>query len=195
MPGYGDERPVQTNMSEWVDRVLAVDGELDLVAHSYGGLAAILAAAQAPERVRSLTLFEPAAYSYARGRPDVEAMIERMTPVIDEAPALHAVDYDIKFVTALTGSRPSRVESPGDVLAAERNRLLAPPWSFDLPIDVLSTVPTLVLTGDWNAEYEEIGQAMGDAGSRHAQLVGYGHRPQDHPDANSVIVDGISGAR
>lgn len=59
MPGYGDESPVPTHMSDWISRVLDVDGELDLVAHSYGGLAAILAA-QASERVRSLTLFEPA---------------------------------------------------------------------------------------------------------------------------------------
>jgi pimeloyl-ACP methyl ester carboxylesterase len=192
MPGYGDEGPTPTNMDEWVGRVLGVDGELDLIAHSYGGLAAILAAAQAPERVRSLTLFEPAAYSYARGRPNAEAMIERMTPIIDEAPELHAIDYEVRFVLALTGSRPPRPQSPSDILSAERNRLLAPPWSFDLPIDVLSVVPTLVLTGDWNREYEEIGNAMADLGSRHAHLVGYGHRTQDHPDANSIIADWVS---
>jgi pimeloyl-ACP methyl ester carboxylesterase len=69
MPGYRDESPTPTDMDAWVERVLGVDGELDLVAHSYGGIAAILAAARAPERVRSLTLFEPAAYSLARGAP------------------------------------------------------------------------------------------------------------------------------
>jgi hypothetical protein len=122
-------------------------------------------------------------------------MIERMTPIIEKAPLLHAFDYDVKFIAALTGSPPPPLEGPSHILAAERNRLLAPPWSFDLPIEVLSVVPTVVLTGDWNAEYEEIGKAMADAGSRHAHLVGYGHRVQDHPDANSVIADWVSRSR
>jgi pimeloyl-ACP methyl ester carboxylesterase len=182
MPGYGEERPTATRMEEWVDRVAAPDGELDIVAHSYGGLAAIYAAAREPERVRSLTLFEPAAYSYARGRPGVEATIERMAPIVEQAPLLGAAEYQISFMTALTGSRPERPSGPVQILAAERNRLLIPPWSFDLP------------TG-WNGEYEEIGEAMAEAGSRHAQLVGFGHRVQDHPDANSAISDWVSSHR
>jgi pimeloyl-ACP methyl ester carboxylesterase len=192
MPGYGDESPAATNMDEWVGRVLELDGEVDVVAHSYGGLPAIFAAAQAPERVRSLTLFEPAAYSYARGRPNTEAMIERMTPIVDKAPTMNAVDYYVSFITALTGSRPSQPEDSSELLAAERNRLLAAPWSFDLPTDVLSAVPTLVLTGAWHEEYEEIGQTMANAGARHARLVGFGHRVQDHPGANSAVADWVS---
>jgi pimeloyl-ACP methyl ester carboxylesterase len=192
MPGYGDESPAATNMNEWVDRVLELDGELDVVAHPYGGLPAILAAAQGPERVRSLTLFEPAAYSYARGRANAEAMIDRMTPIVDMAHTMSSVDYQVSFISALTGSRTGQLEGASELVAAERNRLLAAPWSFDLPTDVLSAVPTLVLTGAWNEEYEEIGQTMASAGARHAQLVGFGHRVQDHPDANSTIAGWVS---
>lgn len=190
MPGYGDEDPAPTNMDAWLERVLSVEGDLDLVAHSYGGVAAILAAGQAPERIRSLTLFEPAAYSLGRGRPHVEAMIERMTPVVDQAPFLGAAEYQDRFLTALTGSRPRPAVS--DTLAAERDRLLAPPWSFELPVAAVSVVPTLVVTGNWNAEYEEIAQAIEEAGARHTRLVGYGHRVQDHPDANALIFEGAS---
>ena len=192
MPGYGDESPAATNMDEWVARVLELDGEMDIVAHSYGGLPAIFAAVQAPERVRSLTLFEPAAYSYARGRTNAEAMIARMTPIVGNASTMSAVDYHISFISALTGSRTGKPEDASELVAAERNRLLAFPWSFDLPTDVLSVVPTLVLTGAWNDEYEEIGQAMAGAGARHAQLVGFGHRVQDHPDANSTIASWVA---
>ena len=192
MPGYGDESPAATNMDAWVDRVLELDGEMDVVAHSYGGLPAIFAAAQAPERVRSLTLFEPAAYSYARGRTHAKAMIDRMTPIAEKAPAMSAIDHHVSFISALTGSPPRQPEGASELVAAERNRLLAAPWSFDLPADVLSAVPTLVLTGAWNEEYEEIGQAMADAGARHAQLVGFGHRLQDHPDASSTIARWVS---
>ena len=192
MPGYGDEAPVATNMDEWVERVLGLDGEIDVVAHSYGGLPAIFAAAQAPERVRTLTLFEPAAYSYARGRKNAEAMIERMTPIVDRASSMTADDYHVSFVTTLTGSLSGKPDTASELVAAERDRLLAAPWLFDLPTDVLSVVPTLVLTGAWSDEYEEIGQTMAGAGARHTQLVGFGHRVQDHPDANSAIASWVS---
>jgi hypothetical protein len=122
----------------------------------------------------------------------VEALIERMTPVVDQAAVLGAVEYQIHFLTALTGSAPVPLSRP-DVLAAERDRLLATPWSFELPRDVLSSVPTVVVTGDWNAEYEEIAEAMAEAGARHVELVGNGHRVQDHPEANAVIAESVPG--
>lgn len=192
MPGYGGESPAATNMDEWVNRVLELDGDVDLVAHSYGGLPAIFAAAQAPERVRSVTLFEPAAYSYARGRPNTEAMIDRMVPIVVQATTMTAVDYHLSFISALTGFRPAMPKDASELLAAERNRLLAAPWSFDLPTDVLSVMPTLVITGAWNEEYEEIGQTMADVGARHIHLDGFRHRVQDHPGANSAIADWVS---
>jgi len=46
-----------------------------LVGYSYGGVVALLAAAAAPERVRSLALLEPSAFSLVRGHPAVEATI------------------------------------------------------------------------------------------------------------------------
>lgn len=187
MPGYGAEDPVPTRMSDWVDCILAHDGDLHVVAHSFGGISAILAAAQAPRKVRSLTLFEPAAYSYARGQEHIEAAIARMSPVVARAPFMTAADYLIPFVTALSGSAPPRPEGAEELRAAERFRLLAPIWSFDLPADVLSAVPTQVLTGAWSDEYEEIARAMARAGARHTHLTGFGHRVQDHPDAAAAI--------
>jgi pimeloyl-ACP methyl ester carboxylesterase len=52
-----------------------------LVAHSYGGVGALLAAAECPAAVRSLTLIEPAAFAVARGDPDVEALVALRAPL------------------------------------------------------------------------------------------------------------------
>ena len=115
-----------------------------------------------------------------------------MTPIVDRASTMSADDYHVSFITTLTGFQAGEPETAAELVAAERNRLLAAPWSFDLPTDVLSVVPTLVLTGAWSDEYEEIGQTMAGAGARHTQLVGFGHRVQDHPDANSAIAGWVS---
>jgi pimeloyl-ACP methyl ester carboxylesterase len=192
MPGYGDESPTATDMDAWVDRVLSVEGDLDIIAHSYGGLPALLAASRAQTRVKSLTLFEPAAYSYARGEPGVEEMISRMGPVVASAPSMNAADYHVRFVSTLTGTRPPAPAGAAELAAAERIRLLAAPWSFQMPSHVPSHVPTLVLTGSWNQEYEQIGQAMTSLGARHEHLIGFGHRVQDHPEANSVIANWLA---
>ncbi len=54
---------------------------------------------------------------------------------------------------------------------------------FDSPADVLSVVPTLALTEEWNAlteewndEYEEIGARMAETGACDRSLGGFGHR-------------------
>jgi len=192
MPGYGDDEPVSTDMSAWVNRILQPNGELHLVGHSYGGIAAVLAAAAAPDRVRSLTLFEPAAYSYSRGLPQTEAAIERLGPVMAGAITMTSAEYLVTFVAALTGEVVGEPQGPTERREAERMRLLAAPWSHALPIEVLAVVPTQVLTGDWNDEYEEIAGVMVRAGARHQVLAGFGHRVQDHPDATAAILTWVA---
>jgi len=187
MPGYGEEAPVSTDMGEWVSRILECGDGLHVIAHSYGGLAAILSAVIAPQQVRSLTLFEPAAYAYARGMPKTEAFISRMAPIVERAAETTAAEYHVAFLTALTGSVPPQPVDAVELRAAERNRLLDAPWNYNLPIEVLQRVPTLVLSGGWSDDYEEIATAMASGGARHLVLGGYGHRVQDHPEANPAI--------
>jgi hypothetical protein len=52
-------------------------------------------------------------------------------------------------------------------------------------------VPTLVVTGGWNDEYEAIASRI--VGARHVTLAGHGHRPQDHPDAAGVVRSFLGG--
>lgn len=78
--GYGDSSPHATgddfHIDEDRDAVVAVLSTLSepahLVGHSYGGLVALRVALAHPERVRSLALYEPVAFSVLRsaGRED-----------------------------------------------------------------------------------------------------------------------------
>ena len=83
--------------------VEALDGSGHLVAHSGGAVAALLAAAQAPGAVRSLTLFEPACLGLARGRPAVEEMVAAMTAVFDRSadPELTDGEFTHHFLLAM----------------------------------------------------------------------------------------------
>lgn len=65
-----------------VERVTSMIRDLKpthLIAHSYGGLIAIQAALQAPEHVRSLTLFDPVAFGTIDPAEDMEAHAELST--------------------------------------------------------------------------------------------------------------------
>ena len=189
-PGYGQDLPVATNIDAWVHCILdACTEPSHVVASSYGGIAAILAAAARPDLIRRLILFEPAAYSLARGRTNVEARIDRMSPIMDSAPHLSASDYFVKFIGALTDAEPPPPQTDAEMTAAERLRLLAPPWNQSLPTQVFRDVPTLVVTGGWNQEYEEIAEAIALLGGEHRQLHGHEHRVADHEKANELIME------
>src|SRR5438270_12284733 len=69
LTGHGESAPLlePTPFSflqdaERVRGMLAEGGPMHLVGHSYGGLVALIAALGAPEKVRSLALFEPVAF-------------------------------------------------------------------------------------------------------------------------------------
>ena len=59
-------------------KALLLAAPAHLVAHSYGAVGALLAAADAPGRVRSLTVVEPPVFGPAIGNPEVDAFVRRM---------------------------------------------------------------------------------------------------------------------
>jgi len=80
--GHGDSPPLLPRQRarheddiDWLGRLLEARGRMHLVGHSYGGLIAAIAAARAPERVRSLVLIEPVAFGML-APSDVEAREE-----------------------------------------------------------------------------------------------------------------------
>lgn len=51
-----------------------------------------------------------------------------------------------------------------------------------------------MLTGGWNAEYEEVAAALVELGAAHEVLVGHGHAVADHPDCAERIRAFVTGA-
>lgn len=190
-PGFGPEEvPVET---DWGDETTAVVDAIGRGAHlvgwSFGGIAALLAAVQHPERVRSLCLLEPAAFSVARGDPAVERHVAAVSAVLARRDELAAPEFFIAFMEAL-GRRD--VEPPvtdEQIVAAERLRLVAAPWEAPVDARIVARVPTLVLTGGWNSEYEATAQALDRAGAKHQVLEGAGHRVQDDPRFNELLAE------
>ena len=166
-----------------------------LVAHSGGAVPALLAAARAPGSVRSLTLFEPACLSVARGRPAVDGMVAAMAPVFARAgdPGLSDVEFTHQFMLAMgtPGADPSDSETE---VVGRRLRLMTPPWETPLPAATAGEVPTLVVTGAWNAAFDEIAEVFVEAGAHHVVVPGSGHGPQYHPDGHAAMVDFQRGA-
>jgi pimeloyl-ACP methyl ester carboxylesterase len=187
-PGYGPgEQPVPTDFDTEARIVVDAIGDgAHVVSQSFGVLAAMHAAALVPERVRSLTLIEPAAYSVARG----DEGIERHIRAVDGAKARHDLSLDqwwIALVDALGGPSPVPPFSPEDMMLARRWRLQPSAWEAEVDPTVAARVPTTVITGDWSADYETIARVLVEHGARHRHIVGNGHAVPKHPDTTGVL--------
>jgi pimeloyl-ACP methyl ester carboxylesterase len=188
-PGFGaDEEPVRTDFAAEANMVVAACGRgAHVVAASYGAIAALGAVALAPEAIRSVVLIEPTVFSLGRGLPAVEAHIRALQPVMNQAPRLAAADFLVKFFTALGAVDPVRPTTTEALRVAERMRLQRPPWEANFDPAVIRFVPTLVVTGNWNPEYEELAARLGDLGATHVHVPGRGHAAQDVEEFNDIL--------
>jgi pimeloyl-ACP methyl ester carboxylesterase len=155
-------------------------GPVHLVGHSYGGVVALLAAARAPEAVRSLAVIEPPAYAVARGDPGVEDLLARQRRLVEEGQDLPAEEYLRRFL-ADVGSDPDRVPSPLPEELERHTRIVMgfrPPWEAEIPLDRLATfgIPTLVVSGGHDDGFEAICDAIaGRLGADRSVITGGGH--------------------
>ncbi len=147
-----------------------------LVAASQGAVAAMMAAVESPELVRSLTLAEPACLSLTRELPATRTHIELMENLFARRWELDDEAFLTEFVAMLYGVRATRPDSALARRAAARLRLQAPPW--EAPLSIVPGVPTMVLTGGWEPMFEEIAAFLESTGAVHHQLGG-GHKPLD----------------
>ncbi|PRY11509.1 alpha/beta fold hydrolase [Kineococcus rhizosphaerae] len=141
--------PAADFVDHQVEAVLArAGGDLDVVAHSGGAVAALLAAQRCRGGVRSLVLLEPACFALARGSAAVEEHIGAMAPVLDRIgdPDLDDVAYGQDFFAALGAPQPP-AKTVEQVLALRRLRTVPAPWAVDLDPAVVEEIPTLVITG------------------------------------------------
>jgi len=152
-----------------------------LHAHSLGAVPAVLAAASDRVDVAGLVLVEPALYDIARG----EAPIERHIATVTEARAQAEIG-DLQGFWAIF--RPLMFDAPFDAdrwdaerTAAQRWATSNVPWGHGVRVHMMAGIPTLVVTGGWNDEYEIIARELTRNGARHVVLDGAAHRPQDLP--------------
>lgn len=162
-----------------------------LVAHSLGAVPAALGL-----DVSSLShaiLLEPALYDVARGDVAVEAHIAAMTTARESAAAGDLFGY-WRVVAPLMFGRPATDEAwEEDEPLAARFAAVEPPWGHGIDATAFDAVPTLVVTGGWNDEYEAIAECLAEAGASHVHLTGHRHRPQDHPGFEALVADFTAG--
>jgi pimeloyl-ACP methyl ester carboxylesterase len=155
-----------------------------VVAHAEGAVAAMMAAVERPDLVRTLTLFEPACLSLTADLPVTSAYRERREPLFAARDRLDDEQYSREFSRLLFGLEAGPLQTDSDRAAARRLRLQAPPW--EAPLHIVPGLPTLVVTGGWEPLYEEVAEYLVSTGAVHRQAGG-DHRPQDTAEGRALL--------
>lgn len=179
--GYGDSPPVKRREDFEVDAqdlLEVVPQGAHLVGISYGSISAVLAAAEDPQRLASLTLVECPAFNMAPGDPVAAEAINTLN-------ALHA-DTTLddhawfeRFVRAIGGGNafPKPLPPPFDeTVKLVRGHRMS--WDQELPLDAIASarLPVLVITSGEHQGFDAVGDhiaAVLDA--RREYIGGHGH--------------------
>lgn len=137
-----------------IAELLAEGDAAHLVGHSYGGVAALLAAGLRPEAVRSLTVIEPPAFEMARGDADVDELIASMLPVYARAGEMTTTEFFVTWNKAFgsleipTDLSDFPEEAVASIEATRRER-----WPGDAPIPTerlrAAPFPKTAISGAW----------------------------------------------
>lgn len=177
-------RPMDENVASLV--ALTSPGSL-LVAHSAGAVPVILALQTGSLSVNGIVLVEPGLYDVARGADAIERHIDAMTRARDLSGAGDLFGYWSIVRPLMFGGPAERSRWGAEREMAARFEAKHPPWGFAVDASAIAGVPTLVITGGWNDEYETIAGVLERHGAAHQQLPGYTHRPQDHPEFEVTV--------
>jgi pimeloyl-ACP methyl ester carboxylesterase len=180
-PGFGESPAIERNDFEVEAPMFAEllgDGA-HLVGHSYGAVIALLAAAQRPEAVRSLTVSEPGCLRVAAGVPVVDEMIangERLFAHAEEIPS----DQFLRLFRGGAGSAYGTPEQLPDELfhGVELLKRERPSWEAEIPLDQLAATdfPVLVLSGGHSEAFEAVCDSLAEAiGAEREVIAGRGH--------------------
>ena len=183
--GFEPGSTIQHHVATLVDSYS--DTRVLLHAHSLGSVPAVLAAASGRLDVAALVLVEPALYDIARG----EHAIERHIAIVTEARA-QAAEGELQgfwaiFRPLMFGEAFDSESWDAERAAAQRWASSNVPWGHGVRAGMITGIPTLVVTGGWNDEYETIALTLTRYGARHVVLEGAVHRPQDLPVFASAV--------
>jgi pimeloyl-ACP methyl ester carboxylesterase len=180
-PGFGESPPSERGDFEAEAPLFAeLLGEgAHLVGHSYGGVIAMLAAAQRPDAVWSLTLSEPGLLRFCSDRPEVAEMIvdgERLYADPDSIPT----ELFLRLFRTGAGSSHETPEELPDYLArgAEMVKRERPPWEAEIPLERLASAgfPVLIVSGGHSRAFDIVCDALTERlGAERAVIPGRGH--------------------
>ncbi|MEJ1087661.1 hypothetical protein WDU99_04960 [Microbacterium sp. Mu-80] len=178
--------PKESSIAEQADALVASFGDRMLIfAHSIGAVPVVLAADRL--NIAGLVLVEPALYDIIRG----DEAIERHIGIVSDARA-QADAGDLRAFWAIL--RPLMFDGPFDPDTWDDERAVAQhwsttnlPWGHGVRAGMLAGIPTLVVTGGWNQEYEVIAGKLASEGAQHIVLAGADHRAQDTPGFAAAV--------
>lgn len=199
-PGFPPGPPVERlDFEEHAELVMeALAGGAHLVGHSYGGVISLLAAARAPELVRSLTVIEPPAMGVARGHPAVERFVGEAIAWWRDGPRNDPEAFLRGFLRYVGSSfeppspLPPELEQGARTLVVERG-----PWEAVIPLDELAASPSpkLVVSGAHHEAFDAVCDVLeARLGAERAVLPGAGHSVQRAPGFNVVLADFLTRA-
>jgi len=177
--------PKRIDFEEQAEELRAVLRPGDhLVAHSYGGVIALLAAPGS--ELRSLTVNEPPAFSLARGEPAVEEFLAKMEKAPSEPRAY--LEYFLPLV-GVSMDLPDRLAPPLE--AATRAAMVErPPHEAEIPLERLAAepFPKLVVTGAHNPALDAVAEVLErELPAQRAVLPGAGHNLPRAPGYNGRL--------
>lgn len=170
--------PYRTDYAVDADDIVSLLGEgAHLVGHSYGGVAALLAAAARPDLVRSLCLIQPGSLRVAEEHPVVRDRLARARSSVTELPDdLTAAGY-LRLATESVGmSTPPATEER--LRAAWTSMGERPCWDAEIDLAPLASAqwPAMVIVGDWAgappAYLELVGEPLTIASRALADRIG-----------------------
>lgn len=157
-----------------------------LVAHSYGGVIALLAAPEV--ELSSLTVIEPPAFGVARGHPGVEDFLQHFYAAPSDPRSY------LEFFLPLVGSKmklpdplPPGLEAGARAALAER-----PPHEARIPLDELAAAPypKLVVSGAHSDALDAVCELLEQRlAAERAVLEGAGHSIPRAPGFNDVLAE------
>jgi pimeloyl-ACP methyl ester carboxylesterase len=182
------------DFEQQADEVAAVLREGDhLVAHSYGAVVSLLAAARKPV-LASLTVGEPPCFGVARGDRAVEEFLRRYESFEPAGPR----EY-LEFFLPLVGSAirlpdplPPALEQGARAAMAERT-----PDEAEIPLDDLAAAPfpKLVISGGHSAAFDAVCDVLeARLPAQRVVLPGAGHSLPRAPGYNETLVAFVEGA-
>jgi pimeloyl-ACP methyl ester carboxylesterase len=179
-PGFGRSPPLENDFDAEAPLFAELLGDgAHLVGHSYGAVIALLAAAQRPEAVRSLTVSEPGTLRLAAGSPVVDKMVADGERLFGEGMALPDETFLRLFRSGAGSSNATPGELPEELVrGVERLKAERPSWEADIPLGRLAAAgfPVLVVSGGHSPAFEAVCDSLAAAVSaERAVITGRGH--------------------